>query len=272
TKLSKTLINVDNTINAFLNGINNLGGGSLTLVNEAAGTIETGNSCVLVIDTGRKTIMNAGLIESDVALLGLTGGETFIESAIENDGVLSANGKRFTVLKAVTGSGHVTIGAGALIFRSGFSQDVKFTGTTGVLQLDESQGYGGSISGFSQSGGTSLDLRDIGFVSASEASFSGTSTSGLLTVTDGSHTARISLLGDYLGSTFICSSDHHGGVKIVDSSSSSPVSNPAKLPSTHAIVSAIAALTPNHAAISASHDQVWSSARPMLLTSPGQLA
>jgi hypothetical protein len=35
-------------------------------------------------------------------------------------------------------------------------------------------------------------------------------------VTDGTHTANIALLGNYLASTFAASSDGHGGTAIVD--------------------------------------------------------
>ena len=72
-----------------------------------------------------------------------------------------------------------------------------------------------AISGFSASGGTSLDLADIGFAHTGQATFSGTSSSGVLTVADGTHTAHIRLNGDYLGSTFTASSDGHGGTIVV---------------------------------------------------------
>jgi hypothetical protein len=35
-------------------------------------------------------------------------------------------------------------------------------------------------------------------------------------VTDGSHTANIALLGNYLASTFVPSSDGHGGTSVID--------------------------------------------------------
>ncbi len=72
--------------------------------------------------------------------------------------------------------------------------------------------------GFSKTGATTLDLGDIAFGGATAASFSGTMSSGVLTVTDGTHTAKIRLSGDYLGLTFAVSSDGHGGTSVVDSS------------------------------------------------------
>ena len=105
---------------------------------------------------------------------------------------------------------------GTLNFKSNFNQNVAFIGTRGELELARSQSYTATITGFSTSGGTSLDLRDIGFVSANEATFNGTSTSGVLTVSDGTHAAHITLDGDYLASTFTCSSDGNGGVLVTD--------------------------------------------------------
>ncbi len=110
----------------------------------------------------------------------------------------------------------VVIKTGTLDLASSFSQNVSFNGTSGVLELAKSQSYAGSATGFSKSGGTSFDLGDIAFVSAGEASFSGTASSGVLTVSDGTHIAHITLIGDYLGASFVASSDGHGGATIVD--------------------------------------------------------
>jgi hypothetical protein len=74
------------------------------------------------------------------------------------------------------------------------------------------------IAGFSKTGGTRLDLADIAFVSSTEATFSGTRSGGVLTVTDGAHTAHIALAGDYRDSTFVASSDGKGGTIVVDPS------------------------------------------------------
>src|SRR4029077_1948201 len=48
---------------------------------------------------------------------------------------------------------------------------------------------------------------------------------GTLTVSDGTHTAKITLLGDYSLSTFTPSSDGHGGTSVVD-----PPFHPASMP------------------------------------------
>ena len=73
-------------------------------------------------------------------------------------------------------------------------------------------------------------------MSAGEATYSGTKTGGVLTVTDGTHTAQIHLTGNYLSSTFVASSDGHGGVTIVDPPAT------AALPPPHQLIAAMAGL------------------------------
>ncbi len=252
SKAGATLTNVDGFISLFKG---NLGGGKLTLVNQALGTIE----CEGTIDTGARAIINAGLIDRGSFGWHVPG---VIISAIENTGTLSTGeGGTLVFEGAVTGSGQAMIastrfGGGVLDFRSDFNQDVTFAPEVGrdgvgVLELARSQAYAAAITGFSKGGRTSLDLGDIGFVKASRASFSGTKTSGVLTVTDGTHTAHIELIGDFLASTFVVSSDGHGGVSIATKTKDAP--------SASSFVSAMASLggapaTPVHDLGFARHD------------------
>jgi hypothetical protein len=46
--------------------------------------------------------------------------------------------------------------------------------------------------------------------------YSGDASGGTLTVTDGMHKANIALIGNYLASSFVPSSDGHGGTMITD--------------------------------------------------------
>jgi hypothetical protein len=95
-------------------------------------------------------------------------------------------------------------------------------GSTGTLQLEQSRTYTGEASGVSLNGQTSLDLGDVGFASADEATFRGTESGGVLTVTDGKHTAHIDLARDYLGATFVASSDGQGGAEVIATSGRAP--------------------------------------------------
>jgi hypothetical protein len=199
-------LTLDSTV---LSGAGQVGGGNMTLViGNDAGVWATGTQA-MVIDTGGNLIKNAGTIQERG-----TGGLT-VKSAVENDGgEFMVDKGTLTVLGAVSGTGGALITSGTLVFGSTFNQEVSFAGTTGELVLAQSQGYTATIFGFSKSGGTSLDLRDIGFVSSAEATWS--SATGVLTVTDGTHTAHITLAGDFSGSTFTCASDGQGGVLVTD--------------------------------------------------------
>ena len=151
------------TNGAKLLGAGDIGGGQMALVNEAGGIVDATLSVALIVDTGTSTIANAGLIESTA-----TGGLT-VQSAINNTGVLAVTKGVLTAKAAVVGAGTVKIGGGVADFAGAFAENVAFTGTTGVLELSHSQTYAGQVSGFSKTGGTSLDLADIGFTSSTKA-------------------------------------------------------------------------------------------------------
>ncbi len=235
--VSAVLTNRDNSL--VVNGV--LGGGGMSLVNQGKGTIFGGGlGAAAVIDTGAATIVNAGLIESN------SGRPLTIDSPIANSGKLVVDAATMTVNGDVTGAGGCEIAGGTLQFTSAFSEDVAFkpSDAASVLILAQSQAYTGQVSGFAARSKTQLDLRDIAFVSAGEVSFSGTSTSGVLTVTDGSHTASITLIGDYVGWAFTAVSDGQGGTLVLDPEKSHPASASAgssPFP-THGFVAAMAGL------------------------------
>jgi hypothetical protein len=192
-----------------ITGAGVLGGGALRLDNEAGGIIDGNQGHALTIDTPAGAVINAGVIEAVGA-----GGVT-IAGAVSNSGTLAVLGGDLTVDGAVTGAGEARISGGAVKFDSTFAQNVVFTATGGELELADAAGFAGTISGFSKTGASSLDLEDIDFAGASE-SYSGTTTSGVLTVTDGTHTAKIKLTGNYLASTWTLSSDDTGGTLVAD--------------------------------------------------------
>ncbi len=177
-------------------------------VNDAAGKIDGAGPNRLTIATAKNTIMNAGMIESSGA------GGILIRSPIANDGTVTVDRGIFTFEGAVSGSGEAVIGGGTLDFQSSFIEAVTFI-AGGTLELAQSEAYSGTVTGFSKKGKTTLDLTDISFVGAGEATYSGKHGAGVLTVTDGSHTARITLSGAYAGDTFIAASDGHGGTDVV---------------------------------------------------------
>jgi hypothetical protein len=206
--LGDTLTNVDNLIE----GSGQLGAGVMALINQAGGKILGNQSVALIINTVSNTITNAGLIENSGS------GGTLVESAVVNTGTLmAAVTGTLTVTGAVTGAGVGVISGGTLDIVQVFSENVTFTGTTGVFELGHSVSYKGKVTGLSTSGTNSLDLADITFTSGvTKATYSGTTTAGTLTVTDGTHTAKIGLLGNYVGHVFNVASDGHGGTTVID--------------------------------------------------------
>jgi hypothetical protein len=94
------------------------------------------------------------------------------------------------------------------------AQAVIFEGTNGTLRLDDASAFAGQVSGLT--GADAIDLADISDGANTKATFSGNADGGTLTVTNGSQTANITLLGDYLTSGWTLSSDGHGGTLVVD--------------------------------------------------------
>lgn len=101
------------------------------------------------------------------------------------------------------------------VFAGGAIENVTFGSTFGGLILDEGSSLTGSISGWQSVG--SIDLAGIHFdegtttlAYAANSDHSG----GVLTVSDGSHTIALSLLGQYTAADFAIASDGHGGTSV----------------------------------------------------------
>ena len=246
-----TLYNVDN----ILVGITDLGAGQISIVNEAGGQIDGSAT----IDCGAGTFTNAGTVFGSgmtvVSAVSNTGsietnsggpvtfdatvmndgfirdsrGSMTFRSSLINNGVLVERRGYMIVEGAISGTGKARIVGGQLEFASAASQSIDFRGS-GDLVLDKSLNFSGMISGFGANGGNALDLRDVAYVDSSEATFSGNAHGGVLTVTDGTHTASLQLKGDFLTTQFIAASDGQGGVIVTDATAPSP----------HAFVSAMA--------------------------------
>jgi hypothetical protein len=179
--------NLDNRIS----GAGQLGAGQMTLVN--SGTIHANGSNALVIDTGTNVVTNSGRLEATGS------GGLVVDSALANSGSLWANGGNITLHGDVTGAGSATIsGAATIEFGAASDQNVTFAaGAAGMLKLDVSAGFTGSVSGFVA--GDSLDLGDVRFGDVSLITYAANDagTGGTLIVSDGTHAAQITLAGQY---------------------------------------------------------------------------
>jgi hypothetical protein len=195
------------------------GSAAVTVTGSMAPTVFQGFHTLLVGPAAQFTQATAVTIAAnqtigDAGRLTLGGGG---KNSIVNAGTLQVGGSGTLILAgAVTGAGRAIIDGGLLDCASSFNEAVTFTGKTGVLELAQSRTYTATVSGFSKTGGTSLDLDDIAFSKATTAGYAGTKKRGVLTVTDGTHTANIHLKGNYLNSTFVVSGDGHGGAIVHD--------------------------------------------------------
>jgi probable HAF family extracellular repeat protein len=107
------------------------------------------------------------------------------------------------------------IGAGqSLELPSGYSGSVTFAADTGTLVLDASSSFSGTVAGMT--GSDAIDFAGLDPTKVQPPSFAGDCSGGTLTVSDGTHSANIILLGNYLSSTFVPSSDGHGGTNVID--------------------------------------------------------
>jgi hypothetical protein len=276
----------------------------VVLVNGATGVIDgkgPGVGYGLYLDGNSTAIANSGLIEAttgglltinDAITNGSTGkieansGTVVVNAAIANQGLMEATGSGILNIDAgvtSTGagaieshggrvnvntgvSGGLAVDGGLLdLTQSGVSNHVSFL-AGGTLRLDQSQSYTGSVTGFSKTGTNALDLSDIGFVNASEASFveNAGGTSGVLTVTNGSATTHITLMGNYSTSKFVTSNDGHGGTKVVDSTAPMGANLVAPV---HAFIGAMAAFRADAGAAVSAAVQTLHSDQPVLVAS-----
>jgi hypothetical protein len=90
------------------------------------------------------------------------------------------------------------------------------TGSTGTLELFDSQDFTGTIAGLAA--GNHLDLADIAFGAGTQLGYTpnGGNIGRTLSITDGTHTANLALLGSYVAANFAMSSDGNGGTVVVD--------------------------------------------------------
>ena len=232
------LTNMSNTIS----GDGTIGGLGLEIDNQAGGVIEGTTSQALVLDPGAGTIDNEGLIVARDGALVITG-------AVDNAGRLAAAGGDLTVDGPVTGSGLVVISGGTAAFVGALGERAQFLAGGGVLELFQSQSYANRVYGFAANGSTTLDLRDIGFTGSGEASFRPQPYGGILTVSDGTHTADIKLVGAFSNVTFVAASDGQGGVDIIRQAGGAA--------SVHAFAAAAGALGAAPAGHPASGREAW---------------
>ncbi len=137
--------------------------------------------------------------------------ETSFHQDLNGDGVVFTSGSGSSV-----GVGNLLIGAGASVELTGvYSGAVTFAAASGTLTIDHSANFSGDITG-QLAAGDVIDLADITAGANATIAYSGNNSPGTLTVSDGTHTASIALLGNYSLANFTASSDGQGGTSVID--------------------------------------------------------
>jgi hypothetical protein len=132
-------------------------------------------------------------------------------------GIYAAPGTSVRISSALSGSsGSATIGSGATLeLAAADSASVTFSGSTGTLKLDKPSTFTGTINNFTGNGTVSgsdqIDLKGV-----SSNSVQDSYSNGVLTVTDGTHTAKLDFNGAYTLADFDFASDGHGGTIVYD--------------------------------------------------------
>jgi len=122
----------------------------------------------------------------------------------------------------VVSSGLTLQGGEAIIAGEvGAGQTIDFAGAAGVLQLRNLAGFHAMISGL-HTAAQKIDLYGFAFTSGETATWAQSGTSGTLTVTDGSQSARLTLIGTYAASDFKLTQDPHGATFVADPSGPEP--------------------------------------------------
>ena len=159
--------------------------------------------------------------------------EASFHQDLNGDGVVFTSGSG-----SVVGAGSLLVGAGAGVELTGaYSGTISFAGASGTLTIDHSANFSGHIAGQLATGDV-IDLADVTSGAGATITYSGNNSPGTLTVSDGTHTASIALLGNYSLANFTASSDGHGGTSVIDPpllQAGSDCSNPANGSAVHPI-------------------------------------
>ena len=206
--------------------------GDGTTIN-GSGTLTINAGSTLDVDGGTTTIDLGGTITNNGTLEASCGGELDVASHVDNSwGMLEAKSGGKLDIECTISGGSATIQGGTLEFGGKSNVDVTFDNSHGYgqLTLDHAENFCGTITDFTGTCADSahsdvIDLKDINFDSCGFHECYDAAT-GMLTVTDGTHTAYLKF--DDFNGTFKFGSDGGSGTDIYDP----PVTGSKDAPST----------------------------------------
>lgn len=202
-----------------------LGSGDTVLVKSAGSLIRGDGSIVnqgrIIAETqatqyipdGAASMAASAITNAGAIIVANGQGDVFqVVAPLTNSGAAEVISGILDLRGAVTGTGSIQIDrSGVLLVEQamGAGQRVVFYQTGGALELASSSTFQAPIAGFTS--GHFLDLRDVSFGSGTSVHFTATSGGGTLTVSDGTHTANLRLVGNFSGGTFMDKADDIGG-------------------------------------------------------------
>jgi autotransporter passenger strand-loop-strand repeat protein len=171
-----------------------------------------GTSSRTIISKGGFEAVSSGSV-ARATTINSGGSQTVSAGGVASGGTVNSGGVE-TVSGRASGG---TIKGGLIKVASGgkASGTVTFV-SGGTLQLNAGASFTGAIKGYAVP--DRIDLRGIAFGAGTTRSFTeaASTTSGTLTVTDGTHTVHLTLLGSYKTNNFTLSTDNHGGTRVTD--------------------------------------------------------
>jgi Bacterial Ig-like domain len=160
-------------------------------------------------------------LSAGAAVADLAGNAAILSGAAANLG-LQINTTNTGPAGIASGNFTITGNSEIELFGASDASVIFAPGSAGTLRFDHSSTFAGTVAGLAL--GNYLDLADIAFKSNTAPAYTpnGGNTGGTLKVTEGASSVNIALLGNYLASSFVASSDGHGGTLVTDPPPSTP--------------------------------------------------
>jgi hypothetical protein len=181
--------------------------GAITTV-DASTKVTLGDDLNVVTNSGQIMAKSASTIVFEDGVNNVSGGRLMVDLG----GFMEIGGAAAGGLATIRGDGSVMNLQGSSVALT--TTNAVFGAGSSRLMLDNSARYAGLVSGFS--GGDTIEVEDIAFVAGKD--FYDASTNQL-SLSDGIHSTRLQLLGQYAANAFAFASNGHGGtlVSIVNS-------------------------------------------------------
>lgn len=188
-------------------------------LNVSGGATVSGDTVTTIDNTGTMALsQNAWVntnVEKNTGTIALDNSQLSLTNDTTNTGTITA-GEQSGVfaLGRLIGGGAVNLaGDGSYVEVNGATDNTfNFSGTSADLKIDNSASFGGTINGFNAT--SMIDLADV-IAGYTRMSYVQGENGGVLSVTDGTHTANLAVAGANQLSSFDVVADKSGGTAIV---------------------------------------------------------